>query len=212
METLWKSLRSGIESGYDRSKWAIGEWRKGKPPTQECVGFNASENILDAMTYVPMEVLAEVEVDGGIIKGSGKWTCEKMRITKAWEWTKEESVRLSIFSAELVLKNFEDVYPDDDRPRKAIEAAKHYLEHPNGSSARSARSAESAAESAWSARSAASAWSAWSAASAWSARSAAESARSAAASARSARSAESAALQEIENYIQSRIPHLKALK
>ena len=33
----------------------------------------------------------------------------------------------AILCAESVLKYFEDKYPDDDRPRKAIEAAKEYL-------------------------------------------------------------------------------------
>jgi len=91
--------------------------------------------------------------------------------------------------AEMVLENYEKQYPGDDRPRKAIEAARNYKD-------------KSAAWSAWSARSAAwsAAWSAWSAA--WSARSAesavwsaAESAESAAWSAESAaESAESAAM------------------
>jgi hypothetical protein len=74
-----------------------------------------------------MEVLARVEVDGVIIRGADKWTCEKMRILEAWEWTEEESVRLSIFAAELVLPKFEEAFPDDARPRKAIEAAKYWL-------------------------------------------------------------------------------------
>jgi len=37
---------------------------------------------------------------------------------------KQLSVRLAIFCAERVLHLFEEKYPDDDRPRKAIEAAK----------------------------------------------------------------------------------------
>ncbi|MBU2177439.1 MAG: hypothetical protein KJ556_20295, partial [Gammaproteobacteria bacterium] len=106
MTILWKSLRVGIKSSYDGSKWVIGEWRTlDKPPTEECKGFNASQKILDAMSYVSMEVLAQVEVGGKIIEGLDKWTCERMRIVKAWEWTKEESVRLAVFSAELVLEN-----------------------------------------------------------------------------------------------------------
>jgi len=92
--------------------------------------------------------------------------------------------------AERVLHFYEEKYPDDDRPRKAIEAARVCITD-NTSAAWSAESARSAAESAtwsaWSAWSAAesaawSAWSAWSAAesatwsAAWSAWSAAESA------------------------------------
>ena len=88
--------------------------------------------------------------------------------------------------AEHVLHFYEDKYPNDKRPRKAIEAARACVTDKS--------SAESAAWSAWSAESAAwsAARSAWS--SAWSAESAARSAWSAAWSAESAaRSAESAA-------------------
>jgi hypothetical protein len=42
--------------------------------------------------------------------------------------TKENLVRYAIYSAELVLHIYEAKYPKDDRPRKAIEAAKRYLE------------------------------------------------------------------------------------
>jgi hypothetical protein len=41
--------------------------------------------------------------------------------------TKDQCVEIAIFLAELVLNVFEDKYPKDDRPRKAIEAAKEYL-------------------------------------------------------------------------------------
>lgn len=68
-------------------------------------------------------------------------------ITK--KMNKKQRVQYAIYSAELVLKNFESKYPNDDRPRKAIEVAKEYLNHPS----ESARSAASSA--AWSAERAA---------------------------------------------------------
>ncbi len=102
-------------------------------------------------------------------------------------FTKPQAVMYIIFNAEQCIKNFEQTYPNDTRPRKAIEAAKQWLSDPTGQN-------ESAAESAWSA-----AWSARS--SAWSARSSAWSARSSAWSARS--SAWSAAKSDaIEKAIQ----------
>jgi hypothetical protein len=45
--------------------------------------------------------------------------------------TKENCIRYAIFAAEKVLQNFESIYPSDDRPRKAIAAAKEYLDNPN---------------------------------------------------------------------------------
>jgi hypothetical protein len=43
----------------------------------------------------------------------------------------KDKVRYAINAAELVLHIFEEKYPNDDRPRKAIEAAKHYLKNPS---------------------------------------------------------------------------------
>ena len=94
---------------------------------------------------------------------------------------KKQNVQYAIFAAELALCVFEKAYPSDDRPRKAVEAAKAYLKNPCKKTESAARSADSAA---WSAASAArsAAWSAASAAwsAAWFAESAARSARSAA--------------------------------
>ena len=58
------------------------------------------------------------------------------------------SVKLAIFAAELVIKNFEDKYPNDKRPREAIEAAKKWLELQTTEAASAARSAAWSAESA----------------------------------------------------------------
>ena len=43
---------------------------------------------------------------------------------------KAQAVELAIFCAELVISVFEEKFPDDDRPRMAIEAAKKYQEDP----------------------------------------------------------------------------------
>jgi hypothetical protein len=100
---------------------------------------------LDALTYVCGKVLAKVEIKGKIIEGGDKEVSSDMRIIEAYEWQQKDSVALSIFAAELVLKNYENLYPDDDRPRKAIEATKAYLADP---SEKNRSAAESAARSA----------------------------------------------------------------
>ena len=169
----WKFLRlkdGKIVSEHDGSEWAIGVQRSVLAPVQECKGLNCSQLITDAMGYVQGEILAEVEISGVQMVGDDKITCEHMTLIRAWKWTKKDSVALSIYAAELVIENFERQYPNDRRPREAIEAAKAWIINPCESTESAARSAESAA---WSAESAA-----WSAA--WSAESAAWSARSAA--------------------------------
>jgi len=44
---------------------------------------------------------------------------------------KDQYVEVAIYSAKLVLNVFEEKYPNDERPRKAIEAAEKYLENKN---------------------------------------------------------------------------------
>ena len=211
-------MQAGMESSRGNIEWKVGEWQKESKALKCEQGFHASERIIDAMRFVNCEVLARVEVKGKCDKEDDKQCWTEMRIVEAYEWTKQDSVKLSIFAAELSLKNFEKVFPDDKRPREAIEAAKKWLEKPtkaNESAARSAAwSAWSAAWSAWSAWSAESAWSAWSAAwSAWSAAWSAESAESAARSAESAARSAAKILDQCEEFIlEEIIPNLKPYK
>ena len=46
-------------------------------------------------------------------------------------FTKEQSVKYAIFAAEQVIGIYEKKYPEDKRPRKAIEAAKEYIKDPS---------------------------------------------------------------------------------
>ena len=146
---LWKSLQKGTISNHNNFKWCINKWYKINGKLEMCInGFHASEMIVDAMKYCELEVLAKVEVRSCHLKQDDKQCWEEMRIVKKWKWTKEDSVRLAIYAANLTLKNFEIKNPDDKRPRLAIYAAKNYLKAKN-KAADSARSAAySAADSA----------------------------------------------------------------
>ena len=70
---------------------------------------------------------------------------------------KKKCVMIAVFSAESCLDKFESKYPDDKRPREAIETAKNVIKKDTeknrsaGSAWSAAESAGSAAESAWSA-------------------------------------------------------------
>ena len=199
---LYKSLpKDRKPHGFN---FKLNKWHKIEGELEICKnGFHASKKIIDAMCYVDCEYIAKVEVRGESQKEDDKQAWSEMRILEWHKWTKKDSVSLAIFAAELVLKNFEKEYPEDMRPREAIEAAKKVLKSDTAKNRSAAWSATGSA--AWSAKSAAksAAWSAKSAAesarlagsAAWSAKSAAESARLAgsAKSARLAWSARSAA-------------------
>lgn len=187
-----------IVSAHGDCSWKVGEWKKEDNIDICNRGFHCSDTILNAFSYVRGEVLAIVSTKGKSKIGDDKSVWGEMILDKAYLWTKNDSVALSIFSAELVIKNFEKLYPDDKRPREAIESAKKYLKNPTKKNRIATWSAWNAARSAWNvarsaentARSADSAaedaaWSAWNAArsaakSAWNAESAARSADSAA--------------------------------
>ena len=165
MKTRWKVFKAGLQSNNGDIKWKRGEWQthKGKLSLRSS-GFHCSRRIIDAMQYTPAEIIAQVEVKGKSLKDSNKECWEKMRIIKTYEWTKEDSVSLAIFGAELVLFNFEKEFPDDKRPREAIEAAKRWLREKSETAKSAAWSAVWSAESSKSAKSAKSAESAgWSA-------------------------------------------------
>jgi len=59
------------------------------------------------------------------------------------------SLKLAIFAAELTLKNYEKEYPDDPRPRQAIEAARKVLKADTAQNRLAAHVAADAAHAAY---------------------------------------------------------------
>ena len=189
MKKLYKFLRTDLKSDSGENRdWKLNEWRHEDKIDMCNSGFHASKTPLQALEYVAGEILAQVEVRGESEIENDKECWSDMRIMKAYHWKKNDSVELAIFAAEKVIGIYEKKYPNDDRPRKAIETAKKWLAKPTDSAASAADSAASAADSA--ARAARAAYSA--------AYSAADSAARAADSAASAaRAADSAASKKL---------------
>ena len=130
LKTRYKFLHTDLKSENGSTKWRKGVWQHCEGELNMCrVGFHCSKQPYDAFSYVQGEILALVEVKGKSIIQDNKECWSDMRVVKAYKWTKKDSLKLAIFSAELCLKNFEEVYPDDERPRQAIEAVKKVLFH-----------------------------------------------------------------------------------
>jgi len=143
-------------------QYKLDKWYKTKGDLVRCInGFHCSTNFIDAFSFVLPGWVGKVEVRGKNIIEKDKEIWEEIRVVKWKKWDKKNSVKLAIFSAELVLPIYEK-QGVSRAPREAIKAAKNYLKNPTKSAARSAESAASAAASAASACGAA--WSAWSAA------------------------------------------------
>jgi hypothetical protein len=99
-------------------------------------------------------MLCLVELSGEILEGEGKVCARKRTILKAFDATKLLQ-DFAIWCAEQVLPVFEDRYPNDDRPRRAIEAAKVAIENPSEENKMAAKAAAYTAYAAsWAARAA----------------------------------------------------------
>jgi hypothetical protein len=149
----------------------------------------------------------EAEPKGKVTYDGSKGVCRSARLLKQLNWNDKIARLFACDCAERVLPIFEKNYPDDKRPRVAIETVRRYVNGLSGEeelaaaeaaagAARAARGAAwAAAEAAWAARAAAeaaevawaaraAAWAtetaAWAAEAAWAARAAAWAARAAA--------------------------------
>ena len=191
----------------DRPRWTPEVMRtyngKVKPGSR---GFHASSDLRSALDNKLGDRLFEVEAHGVVYGDGGMFAAKEMKLMREI-YLKRLSVEYAIGCARHVLPKYENKYPDDDRPRKAIEAAEKWLKKPTkenmlsakyaGSAARSA--AESAGSTAWYAGSAAGSAAESAADSAGStALTAWAAARSAGSAALSARSAGSAAWSKTE--------------
>ncbi|MBU1067780.1 hypothetical protein KKE60_08340 [Patescibacteria group bacterium] len=159
---LYKTLKKGLRSERGNHKWQLNKWDKIKGKLSMCNnGFHCSKRIINAMDYVAPDIIAEVEVRGKSIKDDDKQCWEEMRITKIWKWTEKDSVAMAIYVAELVLPIYEKQYPNDNRIKNTIEAAKKVLEKDTKKNRDAARATEWAARATEWAASAE--WAAWAA-------------------------------------------------
>ena len=202
-KTLWKSMlyeKGKLRSANGDETWNPGEWHKVDGPLAMCErGYHASLNIVDSMQYVAPRAIARVEVRGNHVGQLDKQCWSEMRVAKAWEWTKTDSVELAVYAAESVIGIFEKHRPDDKRPRAAIEAAKAWLENPCEKTRAAARAARDAA---WAVSAAA--WAAWAVSDA-----ASDAAWAAGAAARAARDAKKA---RIHRWIVRRTKSMKEIR
>ena len=67
------------------------------------------------------------EVDGEVIAGERVIHVRRVRLVAKTAWDERAARRFAIDCAERVLPIFEKVYPQDDRPRRGLEAARAYL-------------------------------------------------------------------------------------
>ena len=118
-------------SSGDEPAWTVGETRT-IPANRKIIpceyGYHASPTLFDALTYAPGSIACVVELDGDVTPHGNppdKYAARSRTLIAAVDLT----VALRLFAAdcaEKVLPIFEKERPNDDRPRKAIEAARAY--------------------------------------------------------------------------------------
>jgi hypothetical protein len=158
MTTLFKLTNQSGDT-QNATHWGVGVTHK----TEKCENPQlCSKDVFHAYTNKNLAFLLNPtganindplvwECEGEIaVKDYGKVGCFSLTITKKLKppkWTKDDKsthlvrVAFAILCAESVIKVYEDKYPNDDRPRKAIEAAKKYIKKPSRSAAHAAADA-----------------------------------------------------------------------
>jgi hypothetical protein len=171
-ETLYKLTDQNQET-QGGTKWGAGVTHRHKicDDPKLCSGdvFHAYRNVNLAFLLNPNHANIKKpilwECKGKVVVSDyGKVGCFSLKVTKrlpapAW-WVNSKNKNLvratfAILCAEAVLHIYETAYPQDDRPRKAIEAAKEYVKKPSAdAAARAAQGADDAYAAARAARAA----------------------------------------------------------
>jgi len=141
----YKFVHTDLKSDSGDCQWRIGTWKKHDGELRLCYsGFHASPDLLSVLSYAFGDRLFEVEAKGEIIMDNRKdnFVARELRLKREIR-LKLLMVDFSTRCAERVLPIFEKRFPNDYRPRQAIEAAKAWLQHPS-------KTAESAASADWS--------------------------------------------------------------
>lgn len=133
-------LHEGVLCSHVRRQcvWRIGETKHVDPPVMVGAhGFHCSQKILDARSYVPGEVLAEVSISGRgqSVLSIDQEVWETMTVVRAWYWGKREDVMVALYAARLALPSYEAVYPEDRRPQETIQAIQMWLAQPTDANA-----------------------------------------------------------------------------
>lgn len=140
MTTYYKALRAGRRGTHTEFVWPEpGEWVEVDGDLEACRnGLHVCrvDQLLDWLS----DELWRVEVDeaAGLVDAGDKVVARRVRLV---EQVPDADRRLQEFAAdcaEHVLHLFEAVYPDDDRPRRAIAAARAYARGEITSAARAA--------------------------------------------------------------------------
>ena len=137
--TIYKvTATDGSSFHGGRGKWAAGRWRSVTGNLIPCQhGLHLCRR-RDLIAWLG-PVIWEAEYDGEMVEQSDKIVVRRARVIRRLDSWNERTARLfAADCAERVLPIFEKAYPNDDRPRKAIEAGRAFARGEIGAAARAA--------------------------------------------------------------------------
>ena len=144
----WFTREDMTSPNAPKMVWKVGQKRTMRGEIVPCErGFHASPSLWQALPYAPGPVACLVELGGTVIEHNGdKYAASSRKLIAAVNIDSE----LRLFAAdcaERVLYLFERERPNDERPRKAIQAARDFAEGKAADAAMAAMAAASAAAS-----------------------------------------------------------------
>ena len=142
-EYVYKMLRQDNTAPYSRYAYPLptddtpGEWTPALSGLRVCkVGYHVSRTPREVIRHRETNVYL-AEYRGEMIDGGEKGVCGSVRLVRQVMGPREW-ILFAADCAEHVLSVFEERYPEDDRPRLAIKAARDYV---NGTITRDAADA-----------------------------------------------------------------------
>ena len=146
----YRFVTNDLRSKHGAVRWRVGEWQHVGGELSLCnLGFHACKEPTDSLEYVFGERWFSVEAKGTFLFGDDKFCCSDMRLVKEIPVTVIK--RWAVECAKHVLPIYEKHYPNDNRPREAIDAAERYLADPSEENLKNLRDAawDAARDAAW---------------------------------------------------------------
>ena len=131
--TYYKAFREDGRTLHNRESWPLpqgdepGAWVEAEGDLVPC--WNGLHVMREQdLAYWAGPTLFEVEIDGESIEAGDKVVCRRARLTRKVEtWDRRTLVAWVCDCTERVLPIFEKKYPEDKRPRNAIEVTRAWV-------------------------------------------------------------------------------------
>ena len=150
----YRFVTKDLRSQNGDMQWVVGEWKKVEGKLSLCnVGLHACRTPYQSLAHVFGDRWFVAEARGVVVEEGDKFCASEMRLVK--EIPVSVIHQYTVDCAYHVLPIYEKEYPDDKRPRLALEAKQAWINDPSDENKRKLDAAWAARAAAWAARAAA---------------------------------------------------------